>query len=350
MVFPEFFPWQTEFAQQWLGQRNRFAHAWLIYGQQGIGKRQLAYSAAAALLCEHPEQHLACGHCSACQWIRTGNHPDLRLIRPDAIAFEEGDPALKNDNETATTPKALSRDIRVDQIRSLGHWFNTATHRGGFRVAVLYPANAMNTITANALLKVLEEPPAHTVFFLVVDAPDALLPTIVSRCRLLAAPFPSQTQGLAWLTSQGIKQAKAWLAVAGNAPLLAYEQASKADNPCPEWMQSLMQSLVHQRLGDMSELANQLEKEPTAHWIDMQQRLLIDLLLLHYGLSIRYFIEYQDLLLPYALQLDPVALSEQGKWLAQQRSLASHPLNAKVWVQTALQRLFLSCKPVAMGS
>ena len=350
MVFPEFRPWQTECARHWLGQRTRFAHAWLIHGQQGSGKRQLAYAAAAALLCEQPQHHLACGHCSACQWIRTGNHPDLRLIRPDAMAFEEGDPTLQNDNEATTTTKAWSREIRVDQIRSLGHWFNTATHRGGFRVAVLYPAHSMNTITANALLKVLEEPPEHTVFLLVADAPDALLPTIVSRCRLLTAPFPSQSQGLAWLASQGVKHPAAWLAVAGNAPLLAHERATKADSPCPEWMQSLMQSLVRQRLSDMSELANTLEKEPAAHWIDMQQRLLMDLLLLHYGLSVRYFIEHQALLQPYALQLDPLALVEQGKWLAQQRALAAHPLNAKVWVQTALQRLFLACKPVATAS
>src|SRR3546814_8542999 len=84
--------------------------------------------------------------------------------------------------------------MRVEQLRSLHTWFNTATHRGGWRVAILYPARAMNAITANALLKVLEEPPAHTIFLLVADAPDRLLPTLVSRCRRLPLAAPSKEE------------------------------------------------------------------------------------------------------------------------------------------------------------
>ncbi|HEY9460225.1 MAG TPA: DNA polymerase III subunit delta', partial [Paralcaligenes sp.] len=179
-AIPLFFPWQRDRASAWLSQRERFAHAWLIHGMAGIGKRQFALAAAASLLCESPRHGLACGRCAACVWVASGNHPDLRRIRPDATAFEEGGPSDESDSGAGATKKTLSREIRVDQLRGMASWFNTATHRGGWRVAVLYPAQSLNTISANALLKVLEEPPDHTVFLIVADAPDRLLPTLVS--------------------------------------------------------------------------------------------------------------------------------------------------------------------------
>ncbi|NLY27005.1 MAG: DNA polymerase III subunit delta' [Alcaligenaceae bacterium] len=345
MDFPVFLPWQTVQASHWLGNRSRFAHAWLIHGQQGTGKRQFARAAAASLLCEQPAHGLACGRCPACQWLQSGNHPDLRLIRPDAMALEEGDPAITQENENATTPKALSRDIRIEQIRTLSGWFTTATHRGGFRVAVIYPAQSMNTITANALLKVLEEPPEHTVFLLVADAPDQLLPTIVSRCRLLATSFPAPEQSLAWLNEKGVKQAADWLAVAGGAPLLAHERSLQDTQPCPGWLEAIVQALGTPRFGQLPELADAMEKEQPVYWIDMLQRLMVDLMLAASGVPVRYYMAHAERLERIAQGADPQALADQARWLTRQRGIATHPLNAKVLVHTALQRLFLACVP-----
>ncbi|WP_346729369.1 DNA polymerase III subunit delta', partial [Achromobacter ruhlandii] len=177
-----------------MGNGWRFAPAWLWSARAGMGKRDVAGAAAASLLCETPQDGLACGHCAACAWFASGNHPDLRRIRPEAVAVEEGADAAESpeDAEPAAgaAKKAPSKEIRIDQIRSLESWFNTATHRGGWRVALLYPAHALNVVSANALLKVLEEPPPHTVFLLVADAPDRLLPTLVSRCRRSPLPAP----------------------------------------------------------------------------------------------------------------------------------------------------------------
>ena len=110
-------------------------------------------------------------------------------------------------------------------------WFNTATHRGGWRVALLYPAHALNVVSANALLKVLEEPPPHTVFLLVADAPDRLLPTLVSRCRRL--PAPDADTALQWLREQNVEPAREWLAAGGNAPLAALRLAQSGEAACP---------------------------------------------------------------------------------------------------------------------
>jgi DNA polymerase-3 subunit delta' len=338
-----FLPWQLSQAQAWLQQRQRFAHAWLLYGLGGIGKRTFARAAAASLLCEQPQQGLACGQCPACQWVNAGNHPDLRLVRPEALALEEGDPAAIEEASSSTTKKNPSREIRVEQLRELGNWFNNSTHRGGWRVAVIYPAQAMNHVTANALLKVLEEPPEHTVFLMVCDAPDRLLPTLVSRCRRMAITVPDASQALAWLQEQGVEQAQDWLALAGGAPLLAQTLSAQRGKPCPDWLEQLLH-----RLGDgngtPAELADQLEKEPAVYWLDMLARLACDLSLANAGLPVRYFVSVQPQLARVAVAASAHSLADIGRWLNQQRLVANHPLNAKMFVHTALERFALACR------
>src|SRR5690554_2728809 len=107
MELPQFLPWQEDSARTWLAGRSQFAHAWLIHGLAGIGKQRFALAAAAALLCESPRNQLACGTCSACQWVAAGNHPDLRRIRPDAVAALEGDDT-GDEATVATAKKSLS--------------------------------------------------------------------------------------------------------------------------------------------------------------------------------------------------------------------------------------------------
>ena len=143
MSAPQFLPWQLETARNWLGNRERFAHAWLVHGLAGIGKLDFAVAAAASLLCETPQDGLACGHCAACAWFASGNHPDLRRIRPEAIAVEEGAEAAEQAEDAepvagSASKRAPSKEIRIDQIRALESWFNTATHRaaGAWRYCI----------------------------------------------------------------------------------------------------------------------------------------------------------------------------------------------------------------------
>ena len=287
-----FLPWHLDTARAWLAQRERFAHAWLLHGEAGIGKLDFAIAAAASLLCETPKDGLACGHCIACGWFASGNHPDLRRIRPEAVAAAEGAEAAQSDEAEAPAgggKRAPSKEIRIDQIRGLESWFNTATHRGGWRVALLYPAQALNTIAANALLKVLEEPPAHTVFLLVSDAPDRLLPTLVSRCRRLPLAAPPAQTALQWLAGQGVKHPDQWLAAAGGTPLSALRLSQKQDEPCPGWLGQLLTPLAQGQRPDVGALTEVLEKVTAAEWLDALQRAFTDLMLAASGLSVRYF-------------------------------------------------------------
>ncbi len=108
----------------------------------------------------------------------------------------------------------------IDQVRKISDFLAISSHRGGRRVVMLLPAEALNAPAANALLKMLEEPPHGVAFLAVSDQLDAVLPTILSRCVLLRAPIPSRAQALAWLQSNGVERAETKLAEAGGAPLM----------------------------------------------------------------------------------------------------------------------------------
>lgn len=163
----DIYPWQQALWSQ-LGGRAQHAHAYLLYGPAGIGKRALAEHWAAQLLCQRPAAAGACGECKACQLLAAGTHPDYFVLEP----------------EEAEKP------IRVDQVRDLVGFVVQTAQLGGRKVVLLEPAEAMNVNAANALLKSLEEPSGDTVLLLISHQPSRLLPTIKSRCVQQACPLP----------------------------------------------------------------------------------------------------------------------------------------------------------------
>ncbi len=160
------FPWHREALAAILSERERMPHALLVQGPSGIGKVEFARALAQGLLCESPRAGLACEACSACHWFSQSNHPDYREIVPEAS--EESDDEALEDSARADAKKSLV--IKVDQIRAVADFISLTTHRAGFRVLLVRPAEAMQAAAANALLKTLEEPPPATVIALVADA------------------------------------------------------------------------------------------------------------------------------------------------------------------------------------
>lgn len=330
----QFYPWQQAQAQQWLSQRTRFSHAWLIHGLAGIGKVQFAKAGAAALLCEQPQAFLACGQCASCQWLLSGNHPDLRLLRPDAVTAIEQPGGV-----SASSAKSPSKEIRVEQLRALHTWFNTATHRSGYRIVIIYPAERLNMISANALLKVLEEPPENTVLLLVADHYERLLPTIISRCRRLPLRTPDHQQSLDWLATQMEGEPQAWLAAEGGAPVAAYNASQTHEQPYPDWLVPLCQQWAQGQQRAILHFAPQLEAQATTQWLDVLQRLYVDLQLSQVQLAPRYYPALSAVLQRITERSNAHALQQQWKWLIAQKRHADHPLNAKLLVHTALERM-----------
>ncbi len=337
-VMPAFPAWFEAAARQWLAQSDRLAHAWLIQGPEGIGKLMFAEAAAAALLCERPQEQGACGHCAACHWTALRQHPDLLRLRPDAVALEEGQGEESSDSDSASRTKP-SQELRIDQIRAIEGWATLSAHRGGRRVVLLYPAEALNGAAANALLKILEEPPAGVVFLLISHAPERLLPTVISRCRRWVLNQPDTATALAWLTSQGVAQPEARLALAGGAPLRAWREQQAGHPVVPNWLDALARALGSP--GDLpaASLADALGDVAPEVWIGLLQRLAYDALAQQLGQPPRYLPSLAAQSMAWGRQCGASALSDVLALLGKARAIARHPLNGRLFAIDLLSRL-----------
>lgn len=197
------YPWLSEPWRRLLEYRHeqRMPQAVLIVGRQGVGKRRLAESFAALLLCQQPGL-TACGSCASCRLLSAETHPDYLPVQPP----EPG------------------RAIGVDAIRQLIGKLSLKSQYSGYRVVLLDPAHALNSAAANALLKTLEEPPPQTLMLLLSSMPSHVPATLVSRCQRLPVAPPPRAAALAWLQAQepGDSLAAA-LAAANDAPLKALD-------------------------------------------------------------------------------------------------------------------------------
>src|SRR5258706_1025996 len=234
-------PWSAPTLAALRATQTRHAHAILLFGPAGIGKKATALEFARWQLCESPNADgSVCGRCSSCTLMATRNHPDLRMIVPDALAHwrpvaHDGDEDQGDDSEqsssgegeserdTTRSRKRVSNEILLAQVRGWPDFLNLTTHRGGRRVVVASPVESLNREAANFVLKMLEEPPPRSLLLLASDQLDEVLPTIRSRCVLVRATVPSWEQSLAWLRQQGVDDAESELAAAGGAPLAALE-------------------------------------------------------------------------------------------------------------------------------
>jgi DNA polymerase III subunit delta' len=161
------------FASAWAGRKLH--HGWLFAGPRGVGKASFAQAAARRVLVD------AAGPRVELQGVETtGDHPIVKLV--DAGSHPDMRWLQRLTNEKTGN---FNRNIKVDQIRELGEFMSLSAALSPWRVAVIDSIDDLETSAANALLKMLEEPPRNTLFFLVSHAPGRLLPTIRSRCRLL---------------------------------------------------------------------------------------------------------------------------------------------------------------------
>ena len=166
-------PAVDQFAAAWA--TRKLHHAWLLAGPKGVGKATFAFAAARRVLADAagPPSDLPGVETSddhrMVKLIEAGSHPDMRWLERLPREKAEG----------------LARNISVDQVRGLSDLFDLSPAMSDWRVAVIDSVDELEASGANALLKMLEEPPPNCLFFLVSHAPGRLLPTIRSRCRRL---------------------------------------------------------------------------------------------------------------------------------------------------------------------
>lgn len=163
--------WAVEHLQRSIAV-ERVAHAYLFAGPTGIGKATLALRFAQALICERGTGD-PCLECRGCTRAARGNHPDVRKI--SLVSQAAGEKA----------DEAKSRDLRIDTVREWQRDIDLRPFEAKRRVFILDDADKLTDQAANAMLKTLEEPPPYAVLILVAHGAGDLLPTIVSRCRVL---------------------------------------------------------------------------------------------------------------------------------------------------------------------
>lgn len=158
-------------------RHDRVAHAYLFHGEAHIGKGLMALRLAQVLNCDRPADAGApdrCGPCRSCHQIEARTHPDFLLIEPER--------------------DLANPQIKIDQVREIESQIIYRPLIGRFKIVVIDDADRLTLSAANALLKTLEEPPAHSVFILITSRPFALPATITSRCQCLRFVPPAQTQ------------------------------------------------------------------------------------------------------------------------------------------------------------
>ncbi len=321
------------------GANVRLPHALLFAGPAGIGKLELAEALASRLLCEVPRGpfETACGGCPSCLMMMAGQHPDYRLLQPEA----EGE---VGEGESSGETKKASRQIRIQQIRELEDFFHVGSHRGGARICVIDPAEAMNPVAANSLLKILEEPSVSFYFIMISHRWRNLLPTLLSRARRVMFAHPSIEQSRRWLAERGLVGETRWLPFFGYAPL---DLAEAARSGRLKALETLVKDL--RQPGDPLALAARWEGLTKADAkLDLEtvvvtlQKWLYDLALCVSGGVPRYF-ERTDVE-PLVRKLALPQLLRAQQQVAQLRAWANHPLNPRLFLEDLCVR---ALKPLA---
>ena len=300
----EAYPWQDGLWQQMAG-RAQHAHAYLLHGPAGIGKRALAERLMASLLCRQPVGLEACGACKSCSLLAAGSHPDNYILEP-----EEADKAIK-----------------VDQVRDLVSFVVQTAQLGGRKVVLVEPVESMNINAANALLKSLEEPSGNTILLLVSHQSSRLLPTIRSRCVQQACPLPGEALSLEWLAGAlpecSSEERAELLTLAAGSPLAAVKLQA--------------QGVREQRAAVVAGVKKLLKRELSAtqlaeSWNAIPLLLLFD-----------WFCDWSSLILLYQLTQDESGLGLEDmrkvlQYLAQ-KTPQDKVLNIQDWILAQRQKV-----------
>ena len=282
-------PWHADLWQRLAQRRAQLPHALLLQGATGLGKRRFARRLARALLCQAPTAAGdACTQCKSCVLFRAGTHPDLLWIERD---------------QDRTT-------ITIEQIRSLTVFLGLTAHTSARQLVIVTPAEAMNLSAANALLKLLEEPPGASVFLLVSSRPTRLPATVRSRCTPIVFRPPSAASTRQWLSEHVGRVDEAALTQAAGAPLLAADYGTAGSARLRQQVADDLMALVR---GTEDPLRcagrwKQLGVEPcltfAGHWVAAQIRHNAAHKSKKYIQNLRHLLSFYDVLIEAMTQIN----------------------------------------------
>lgn len=315
------------------------SHALLLHGRIDDGLLMAALGMAQSALCEAPvgargAGGAACGRCEACRLVQGRGHPDLLLLMPEELRQRWAWPLSGDKPEAAedsSSRRRPSRQIKIDEVRAAIDWAAVTSSRGRGKWLLLHPAERMNPQAGSALLKTLEEPPAGLRIVLASEDPEALLPTLRSRCQRVRLALPDPAVASRWLDGAGVADAASLLRAAAGRPLLA--RAWAAEGLDARTWSELPRTLAS---GEVGPLAGW----PLPRVLDAWLHVCHDLWCVALGAAPRYF-------LPASLpgRIDLEALRAWQAELQRVARAAEHP-----WSEALLlEALALQARRVMMG-
>ncbi len=318
--------WIDQQLKSLLAQRG---HAFLLNGPSGLGQYRLAYAVVRAWLCDSPvaPTGAACGQCGSCHAIDVRTHADLCVLMPETVMIELGWPLNeKAQSDIDDKKRKASKEIRVEAMRDAVEFSQRTSARGRGKAVLVFPAERMNNITANALLKTLEEPPGEVKFILASESAHQLLPTIRSRCLGHSMVWPDHDASLAWLETQGVSRAQApvLLRAAGGRPDDAL--LFRASGRDPQSWAALPKAMQKGQ-------AEALKDWTPSQMMDGLHKLCHDLMAVKVGAQPRFF-DAPDLPPPASM----AELSRWAKALTAATRTMEHPFNPGLMTQALVDQ------------
>jgi DNA polymerase III subunit delta' len=307
------------------------AHALLLHGPSGLGQYELALSLAQSWLCEKPgraQAEPACGQCASCQQVHSRGHTDLVVLMPETLMLQLGWPlSEKAQKDIDDKKRKPSQEIRIESVREAVAFAELTSGRGRGKVILVFPAEAMNTAAANALLKTLEEPLGSLRFVLATEAAHELLPTIRSRCQAFSLSQPTADQAVGWLTQYvpgaSPTEREDALQASGNRPLDAAKIIAAGAHSIWASVPSALQKGHVDAVSGMS----------GAQLLDAQHKLCHDLWAIKLGAAPRFF-EASDLPKPPPAR----ALAAWGEQLKSLSRRIDHPFKPELLIEDMVQQ------------
>jgi len=315
-------------------QNNHVAHAQLFDGPPGGAGLALALAFATFVNCEDPQAHDACGRCASCAKMKKLAHPDIHHIFPLPRAPKENEELLADltpqwrsfvaESPYQTLPDWLAHInatnnqqgiIPIKEARNIIKKLSLKAYEGAYKIMLLWQPELLNVQSANALLKILEEPPAKTLFLLISSQSDKLLTTVISRTQRVAVPRFLDEEVAEFLLQKGIEEKRArqiaYLSE-GNMATAAH-LATETDDDRHGWFADWMRTAYQADYAQLVKMADEFDgwgKEKQKGLFDYALNLFRDLFLQQNGASALLRLQDQELVFVqrFAKTMPPAAL------------------------------------------
>ncbi len=319
------YSWQHDDFNKLNQLKHRLPTAILLAGTNAIGTHNLALNFIAAILCNKPlDNGNYCGICSSCILINQAIHPDLFYLNSD------NDETIKN------------KSINVVKVRESINFVSTTPNSSALKIVFVENANLLTSSSANALLKILEEPPHYVVFILLSDNIKTILPTIRSRCHTFRVSKPNCEESLQYLTKNNIHNNNFWLGYYQNCPIF---DAIITD----EQLDLIISTLSMPSIDNIFNLTQTFDGKTISFSFVLEfiYKWMCDLALISSMASPQYFSQYIDKMNPLIAKLNQEKLFYVADQLNFLIKWQNHPLNYRLQIENILfqyQNIF-STKP-----